>query len=309
MMRSSHTCRQASLFFKVALSSMLILVSVFSLNGNQSACAQEPDKLIRERFSLWEQGAPDSVDRKDEPEQAKDYWVKNVHDPSVTVFRPPTGQANGTAVVIFPGGGHRMLVYTAEGYDPAEYFVRQGVTAFVIKYRLAREDGSPYKLNVHPRADGRRAMRWVRAHAAHYKIDPNKIGIVGFSAGGEVASEVAYNPFEGTAGAADQIDQISCQPNFQVLIYPGPLGVPDTIPATAPSTFMLVANDDVGASKVVVDLLGKFRSANVPVEVHLYAKGGHAFNMGQRSKLRSISTWKDRLTDWMIDNEYVPHPK
>ena len=287
---------------------LLFFTSMLSFNdaAGLRAAAQEPDKLTGERFSLWEQGAPDSVDRKDEPEQAKDYWVKNVHDPSVTVFRPPADQANGTAVVIFPGGGHRMLVYTAEGYDPAEYFVGQGVTAFVVKYRLAREEGSPYKLDVHPRADGRRAMRWVRAHATDYKIDPNKIGIVGFSAGGEVASEVAYNSYEGTPDAADPIDRVSCQPNFQVLIYPGHLGVPDAIPATAPSTFMLVANDDQGASKVVVDLLSKFRDAKVPVEMHLYAKGGHGFNMGQRSKLRSISTWKDRLTDWMIDNEFVP---
>ena len=131
---------------------LLFFTSMLSFNdaAGLRAAAQEPDKLTGERFSLWEQGAPDSVDRKDEPEQAKDYWVKNVHDPSVTVFRPPADQANGTAVVIFPGGGHRMLVYTAEGYDPAEYFVRQGVTAFVVKYRLAREEGSPYKLDVHP---------------------------------------------------------------------------------------------------------------------------------------------------------------
>lgn len=285
---------------------MLMLVSVAAPICNQHVMAQQPDKLTGERFSLWEQGAPDSVDRKDEPEQAQDYWVKNVHDPSVTVFRPPADQVNGTAVVIFPGGGHRMLVYTAEGLDPAEYFARQGVTAFVIKYRLAREEGSPYKLDVHPRADGQRAMRWVRAHAADYQIDPDKIGIVGFSAGGEVASEVAYRPYEGTPGAADTIDRVSCRPNFQVLIYPGHLGVPDALPATAPSTFMLVANDDQGASKVVVDLLSKFRTAKVPVEMHLYAKGGHGFNMGQRSKLRSISTWKDRLTDWMIDNQFVP---
>jgi len=305
-MRSPRACRLVYPFFTAALFTVLILINVVSLSCCQTAAAQEPDKLAGERFSLWEQGAPDSVDRRDEPEQAKDYWVKNVHDPSVTVFRPPAGQANGTAVVIFPGGGHRMLVYNAEGYEPAEYFVRLGVTAFVIKYRLAREEGSPYKLDVHPRADGRRAMRWVRAHAADYEINPNKIGIVGFSAGGEVASEVTYNSYDGASSAGDPIDRVSCQPNFQVLVYPGHLGVPDAIPATAPSTFMLVANDDVGASKVVVDLLSKFRTAKVPVEMHLYAKGGHGFNMGRRSKLRSISTWKDRLTDWMVDSGFVP---
>lgn len=285
---------------------VLMLVSIAWVANHSQVNAQPPNKITGRQISLWKNGAPDSADRKDEPEQAKDYWVKNVHDPSVTVFRPPAGKSNGTAVVIFPGGGHRMLVYNAEGYDPAEYFVRLGVTAFVIKYRLAREEGSPYKLDIHPRADGRRAMRWVRAHAADYDIHPDKIGIVGFSAGGEVASEVTYNAYAGVTDAADPIDRVSCQPNFQVLIYPGHLGVPATIPSTVPSTFLLVANDDVGASKVVVDLLVKFRHAKVPVEMHLYAKGGHGFNMGQRSKLRSIRTWKQRLTDWMIDNEFIP---
>ncbi len=306
MMRSSHARPLIQLFFNVVLILPTALLCLAIFADTKTAAAQESGKLTGQRFSLWEQGAPDSVERRNEPEQAKDYWVKNVHDPSVTVFRPSADKSNGTAVVIFPGGGHRMLVYTAEGCDPAEYFVRLGATAFVIKYRLAREKGSPYKLDVHPRADGRRAMRWVRAHAADYKINPDKIGIVGFSAGGEVASEVAYNSYEGIPDASDPIDRVSCQPNFQVLIYPGHLGVPDAIPDTAPPTFMLVANDDQGASKAVVDLLGKFRTAKVPVEMHLYAKGGHGFNMGQRSKLRSISTWKDRLTDWMIDNEFMP---
>ena len=306
-MKLSRDCPLVAVFFlRHFLLSLIILLSVGCLPYGHNAVAQESNKFIGERFSLWSQGAPDSIDRKHEPEQAEDYWVKNVHDPSVTVFQPPPDKANATAVVIFPGGGHRMLVYNAEGYEPAEHFVRQGVTAFVIKYRLAREEGSPYKLDVHPRADGRRAMRWVRAHAADYKIHPDKIGIVGFSAGGEVASEVTYNSYLGTPNAADPIDRVSCQPNFQVLIYPGHLGVPDAIPATAPPTFMLVANDDQGASKVVVDLLGKFRTAKVPVEMHLYAKGGHGFNMGQRSKLRSIRNWKDRLTDWMVDNDFVP---
>ena len=305
-MRSSQARCLAYRFCANALFLTLTLICSAILADIRCATAQQPEKIMGERFSLWEQGAPDSLERRDEPEQAKDYWVKNVHDPSVTVFRPSTDQANGTAVVIFPGGGHRMLVYTAEGYDPAEYFVRMGVTAFVVKYRLAREEGSPYKLDVHPRADGQRAMRWVRAHASEYKVDPDKIGIVGFSAGGEVASEVAYNPYEGDSDASDPIDRVSCKPNFQVLIYPGHLGVPDALPPTAPSTFMLVANDDQGASKVVVDLLGKFRTAEVPVETHIYSKGGHGFNMGQRSKLRTISTWKDRLTDWMIDNNFLP---
>jgi hypothetical protein len=183
------------------------------------AAAQHPETEYSsgQQIALWQDGAPGSVDRKSEPESAKDYWVKNVHDPSVTVYLPEQGKANGTSVVIFPGGGHRMLVFTAEGKEPAKYFTDLGVTAFVVKYRLAREEKSPYKIEVHPKQDAQRAIRWVRSHAQDFQIDPERIGIVGFSAGGEVASMVAYSDFEGTSDADGPIDDVSCHSNFQVL--------------------------------------------------------------------------------------------
>jgi acetyl esterase/lipase len=270
------------------------------------AAAQHPETEYSsgQQIALWQDGAPGSVDRKSEPESAKDYWVKNVHDPSVTVYLPEQGKANGTSVVIFPGGGHRMLVFTAEGKEPAKYFTDLGVTAFVVKYRLAREEKSPYKIEVHPKQDAQRAIRWVRSHAQDFQIDPERIGIVGFSAGGEVASMVAYSDFEGTSDADGPIDDVSCHSNFQVLIYPGPLGLPQIIPADAPPTFLVVANDD-GLSQFAIELLQRFRRADVPIEFHLYAKGGHGFNMGNRSKLKSISSWPDRLTDWLHDNDFV----
>ena len=107
---------------------------------------------------LWEHGAPGFEDRKNEPEQAKDWWVKNIHLPSVTAYFPKNGISNGPAVVICPGGGHRALVYNSEGRDAAQYFNTLGVTAFVVKYRLFREENSPYK-EEHTRQDGIRAMR------------------------------------------------------------------------------------------------------------------------------------------------------
>lgn len=285
---------------------ILIVTILAACYVPNSATAQQPKAEFTsgQQIALWQNGAPDSLDRKSEPESAKDYWVKNVHDPSVTVYLPEKGKANGTSVVIFPGGGHRMLVFTAEGNEPAKYFTDLGVTAFVLKYRLAREEDSPYKIEVHPKRDAQRAIRWVRSHAEDFKIDPERIGIVGFSAGGEVASLVAYSNFEGTADAEDAIDRANCHSNFQVLVYPGPLGLPQIIPANAPPTFLVVANDD-GLSQFAIDLLQRFRRADVPIEFHLYAKGGHGFNMGQRSKLKTISTWPDRLTDWLQDNQFV----
>src|SRR5215831_15794374 len=98
------------------------------------------------RYSLWPNGAPGSEARKNEPEQAQDYWVKNVHDPSITVYLPPPDKATGAAVVVVPGGGHRLLVFKAEGLEPAEYLASLGVAAFALKYRLAREEGSTYSI-------------------------------------------------------------------------------------------------------------------------------------------------------------------
>jgi hypothetical protein len=160
---------------------------------------------------LWPKGAPGFESRRDEPELAKSYWVKNIHNPSLTVFLPPEEKASGAAVVICPGGGHRELVFNAEGVDAARYLNSIGVAAFALKYRLGREQGSPYSIEKHAREDGMRAMRLVRARAKEWNVDPARLGIMGFSAGGEVASMVAFNPGEGDPKAADPIDDRSAQ--------------------------------------------------------------------------------------------------
>jgi acetyl esterase/lipase len=262
-----------------------------------------------EEIPLWAKGAPGFEDRKNEPIQAKDYWVKNVHNPSVTVFLPPAEKATGAAVIICPGGGHRMLVYKAEGEEPAAYLNSIGVAAFVLKYRLGREENSPYSIEKHAKEDGLRAMRLVRSRAAEWKLDPKRIGIMGFSAGGEVVSLVAYSSGEPDANAADPIDRVNGRPDFQIMIYPGPIGIPDVIQPGAPPAFLLVANDDKGASPTITSLLPKLREAKVPVETHIYAKGGHGFNMGYRSKLETLRGWPQRLADWMADNRILDPAK
>ena len=254
---------------------------------------------------LWPNGAPGFEARRNEPELAKDYWIRNIHNPSITVFLPPKGKANGTAVLICPGGGHRELVYNAEGVEPAHYLNNLGVAAFVLKYRLARETNSPYSLKIHPREDGDRAMRLIRSRAAEWNLNTNHIGIMGFSAGGEVVSLVVYQPTAGDPAAADPIDRMSCRPDFQIVIYPGPLGVPEIVPTNTPPAFFLGANDDLDPARTITDLVQKYRLAGVPAEVHLFAQGGHAFNMGNRSKLATIKGWPQRLADWMADNHLL----
>jgi acetyl esterase/lipase len=265
-----------------------------------------PDIVLAQQYPmeipLWPNGAPGFESRKNEPTQAKDWWMKNIHNPSVTVYPATPEKATGTAVVVCPGGGHRELVITAEGKEAAEFLNSIGVTVFVLKYRLANEDKSPYTLEKHVREDAYRAMRLVRSRAAEWNIDPHKIGMMGFSAGGEVVALVAYGSGDGDPKATDPIDKMNGKPNFQMLVYPGPGFIPKIIPKDAPPLFMLVANDDPCCSESVVTLLQGYRAASIPVEAHIYAQGKHAFNMGNRSKLTSIKTWPQRLADWMSDS-------
>lgn len=254
---------------------------------------------------LWKNGAPGFENLKNIPEQAKDYWVKNVKNPSLTCFLAPKEKANGSAIIICPGGGHRLLVFNAEGVEPAKFLMNLGVSVFVLKYRLARDTNSPYKIEVQAREDGERAMRLVRHHAKEWNLDTNRIGMMGFSAGGEVVDMVAFQNWKKKIPGMDPIDQESSRPQFIIQIYPGPLFIPDSLPKNAPTAFLLAANDDLCCSPSVIRLLVGYRKAKIPVETHLYTRGDHGFNMGNRSKLQSIHTWPQRLADWLKDQGYL----
>jgi acetyl esterase/lipase len=253
---------------------------------------------------LWEKGAPGFESRRDIPEQAKDYWVKSINNPSVTVFMPSKDKANGCAVVIAPGGGFRELVYDAEGRQAAEFLNSIGVTAFVLKYRLPGEADSPYKPE-HVRQDANRAIRLVRSRAGEFNIDPARVGMLGFSAGGAVIMMVAFDKGDGNPSATDPIDRLNGRPDFQMMVYPGGKA-PEKISADAPPAFLICANDDeYGCDEVTMELLQKFRTANVPVEAIFLSKGKHAFNMGDRSSLVTVNTWPQRMADWMADSGFL----
>lgn len=273
---------------------ILLLVPLAGLAADQSLVVP-----------LWEKGAPGFENRRDEPELARDYWVRNIHNPSLTVLLPPKAKANGAAVLVVPGGGHRELVFQAEGVEPAQFLNGLGVAAFVLKHRLARETNSPYSLQMHPKQDAQRAMRLIRSRAAEWNVDANRLGALGFSAGGEVVSMLAYSSPAGDATATDPIERQDSRVNFQIVIYPGPLGIPEQLPSDAPPAFFLVANDDRGHVEPVMRLVEKYRAASRPVELHLYARGGHGFNLGGRSKLNSIRSWPQRMTDWLGDNGFL----
>jgi acetyl esterase/lipase len=265
-----------------------------------TARAQSAPQVIH----LWANGAPGFEKLKDEPEQAQDYWVRHVNNPSITVFLPPKEKATGAAVVIAPGGGFRELVFNAEGIQAAEFLNSIGVAAFALKYRLPGEKASPYSMD-NVRQDAYRAMRFVRSRAKEWNIDPHRVGMLGFSAGGAVINLIAYEPGNGDPVAADPIDRLNGKPDFQMLVYPGGKA-PDKIGSDAPPAFLLVANDDdYGCDKVTLELYTKMRAAGVPVEAIFLAKGRHAFNMGDRSKLITVRTWPQRMADWMSDSGYL----
>ena len=265
-----------------------------------SALAQSEPQVIR----LWANGAPGFENRKDEPEQAKDWWVRKINNPSITVFRPPAGKANGCAVVVAPGGGFRELVFVPEGKQAAEFLNTLGVTVFALKYRLPGEEHSPYTLD-NVREDAYRAMRLVRSRAAEFQIDPHRVSMLGFSAGGAVVMMVAFDKGDGDPKAVDPVDRVNGRPDFQMMVYPG--GQPPMrIPSDAPPAFLLCANDDeYGCDKVTLELLQKFRAAHVSVEAHFLAQGKHAFNMGERSSFVAVRNWPQRMADWLGDRGFL----
>ncbi|MCC8409994.1 alpha/beta hydrolase [Mucilaginibacter sp. UR6-1] len=278
--------------------SLLLLIAIMAgVNGD--AFAQADSTVI----SLWKNGAPGFESRRTEPEKG-DKYISNIHNPTITVYLPPKDKANGAAVLVCPGGGHRMLVINSEGREAAQFLNSLGIVAVVLKYRLARDTNSVYKLDVHAPQDAMRAMRLIRSNAQQWGVDTARIGMMGFSAGGEVVDMVAFNTYKQPLKPVDVIDKLNYKPNFVILVYPGPLGVPQKVERDAPPAFLIAANDDVCCSPPIVTLLQKYREAGVPVEAHIFSKGDHAFNMGKRAKLQSLKAWPQRLADWFADNDY-----
>jgi acetyl esterase/lipase len=270
--------------------------------GSVIAQPVAPNEVV----SLWPDGAPGSHSHADEPERLEDgAYVHNVHRPSLTILRADPQRANGVGIVVVPGGGHRMLVFQNEGLQPAKVLNRYGITTFVLKYRLAREPGSSYTIEGDAAADARRAVRWVRANARRFGVDPHRIGLMGFSAGGELVSLVADNPDTSATKPADTVDREAARPDFQVLIYPGPLGIPAKAVGTAPPAFIAAGSLDACCAEPAVTLYNQLRQAKVSAELHMFAGTDHGFNVAMHNDRISIQHWPDRLEDWLSDEGWL----
>src|SRR5579885_1834181 len=253
---------------------------------------------------LWVNGPPGFESRKDEKEvkdvqKSGEYKVTNVHNPSLTVFLPPKEKATGAAVVIAPGGGHRELWVLHEGVNEAKWLNEHGIAAFVLKYRLAREKGSPYKIAEHALQDGQRAIRLVRSRAQQWGINPHHVGMMGFSAGGEVTALVCSNPDPGKPDAKDLVERQSARPDFQALIYSGPQGIRGaTVTKDMPPTFIAVGDND----QFVVMLTNHYlalKKAGVSAELHVYANTPHGFGFRGEDRSKPVTTWLQRFEEFL----------
>jgi acetyl esterase/lipase len=264
------------------------------------AAAGEPPVI-----PLWENGPPGFEGRKGEAEVIDKGTITNIHYPTLTVFLPEPERATGVGIVVAPGGGLAKLGFQGGGVEPARFLADRGFAAFVLKYRLPREPGVPYKFEEHSLEDGQRAVRLVRSKATDFGIRPEKVGMLGFSAGGEVVSITSYRPGAGDPQATDPVNRLDGRPAFQMLVYPGPLGIPSRLPAGSPPAFMVIAADDPHTS-VVINLMNLFRESDIDYEAHVYARGGHGFGV-KKSGRKSLEHWPDRMIDWLQD-EVVADP-
>lgn len=261
-----------------------------------------------EVIPLWQEGAPGSEDwtyHEQEsilPPNLK--VVRNVAQPTLTAYLPAPDIATGAAVIVCPGGAFHFLSIDMEGTAVARWLNARGIAAFVLKYRLAptgdtfpsdvweaMQDRDKLNRIIAPiipliLVDGQQAIRLVRSRAAEWGIASDRIGIMGFSAGGTVTTNVAL------------LHDESSQPNFAAPIY-GALFAEVPVPADAPPLFLLCASDDEMAVTNSLKLYAAWRAANHPVEMHIYAKGGHGFGMNQHSI--AADTWIERFADWLND--------
>ena len=278
------------------------VLAVVLLSGS-SCLAAEPKSI-----PLWVDGAPGSEARKAELEKADigtgKNNVTNVHNPSITPYLPAADKATGAAIVIAPGGGHRMLCLGHEGNSLGEWFAEHGIAAFVLKYRLAREPDSKYTVDEHAMADMRRAIRVVRSRASEWHVKPDRIGVLGFSAGGELAALAAMKSDAGDANSSDPVERASCRPDFQALIYPGSSNR-FTVEAGMPPVFIaLGAKDRPDISIGMAELYLKYKQAGIPAELHVYSNAGHGFGYRPQSK-SADGAWPLRLREWMVDSKII----
>jgi len=239
--------------------------------------------------------------------------IVNIHNPSIEVHLVPQAANTGAAIILIPGGGHNTLVVGLEGADPVPYFFNYGINTIILRSRLRRDGYDPKTDEVY---DAQQAIRLVRAHARDWRIDPHKIGVMGFSAGAELAMATAiqYPEFDSRNDApADPLAGISSRPDFVGVIYPGPSlftkGGTPPIPKDAPPSFITCAGwgDKVHAVWATEYFTAMLQAGIPNVEMHIYARGHHGMGLSWRDGT-AMGTWPVRFTDWFRDLGFLGRP-
>ncbi len=232
--------------------------------------------------------------------------VEKITRPTIDVF--PATKPNGKAVLILPGGGFRYVVTDLEGSEAAKWLNDVGITAFVLRYRTSENREGAWERSLQ---DSQRAIRMIRSNADRWKIDPDQVGLLGFSAGGQVAA-IHLTATQAAYESQDVTDQVSAQPNFGILVYPWQiydqnrekLISPIQVDEQTPPTFIVHTHDDASTSLGAVLFYAALKKQNIASEIHVYQNGGHGY--GTRSRPNSaIGTWKDRATEWLRVNTLI----
>lgn len=291
-------CHPLRCFSLAAIALLMVLPS-----ASRAEEAKAPEPIL-----LWPSGAPgeshDADREEQQPLRPGDTTVRITHvtRPTITVYRPKPELDTGAAVLICPGGAYKILAYNKEGTEVAEWLNTLGVTAIVLKYRVPAHDGR--ERHEAPIQDAQRALRLVRQRAKEWQVDPDRIGVLGFSAGGHLAALLSTDSVQQTYELTDEVDRVSARPNFTILVYPAYLATksdtlapPLKVDAKTPPTFLVQTEDDgVRVESSIVYYLA-LKRANVPVEMHLYSRGGHGY--GLRPSQDLVSSWPLRAEAWM----------
>ncbi len=228
--------------------------------------------------------------------------LQNVSTPTLSIYRPDPNVDTRSSVIIAPGGGHTILAMDLEGTEIAEWATSIGLTAIVLKYRVPGKARNPNKTWLAAAQDGQRALSLVKSRAEEIGIDPERIGIMGFSAGGTPVKATAmisnrlYKP-------VDAHDDLSFRPAFAAPIYSGGMPIGEDLFEDCPPVFMVITHDDKDRSIDMAELYIALKKANVPTEMHIYSEGGHSYGL-RRTKL-PVTSWTDQMEDWLALNGFL----
>lgn len=299
---------------------VLVATLPVTLMAQQPAWQPAPGHLTLPLWPGTAPGAPTNLPPEADTTTAKDNLIAgkpvirlgNVSTPTLTLYAARGASSGaGPAVVVFPGGGYQILAIDLEGTEVCDWLTSIGVNCVLVKYRVPNT--GPYPKSAAALQDAQRALGMVREHATEWGIDPQRVGVLGFSAGAHLAAALSTHYDQRLYAAVDTADKLSCRPDFAVIVYPGYLALadqnfapnPDIHPtADTPPTFIVQAEDDpVHVENAVVYFMA-LKNAKVPAELHIYAQGGHGY--GLRRTALPVTTWPQRVEDWLHTIKVLP---